>query len=193
MDKVQLRQQLRSKLLKMTDELCVEKSKKAFKNLISLPQFQQASVIMMYLTMPNEIDTSDAVFYAWQQKKTVVVPKISWQQRRMIPVEINSLEKGFSTEIAGLRNPIKGQLIPFEDIDLVVTPGLGFDKRGNRLGRGGAYYDKFFANKKLIACKCGFAFSEQVVESVPVQQHDVPVDILVTDEEIMDFGNLQGE
>jgi len=193
MDKVQLRQQLQGKLLKMTDDLCAQKSKKAFKNLISLPQFQRASVIMMYLTMPNEIDTSDAVLYAWQQKKTVVVPRISWQQRHMIPVEINSLEKGFSTEVAGLRNPIKGQPIPFEDIDLVVTPGLGFDKRGNRLARGGAYYDRFFANKKLIACKCGFAFSEQVVESIPVQQHDMPVDILVTDEEITDFRNLQGE
>ena len=193
MDKVQLRQQLQSKLLKMTDELRAEKSKKAFKNLISLPQFQQASVIMMYLTMPNEIDTSDAVFYAWQQKKTVVVPKISWQQRHMIPVEINSLEKGFSTEVGGLRNPIKGQPMPFEEIDLVVTPGLGFDKMGNRLGRGGAYYDRFFANKKLNACKCGFAFSEQVVESVPVQQHDMSVDFLVTDEEIMDFRNRQGE
>ena len=193
MDKAQLRQQIQSRLIKMTDDLRAEKSKKAFKNLISLPQFQQASVIMMYLTMPNEIDTSDAVFYAWQQKKTVVVPKISWQQRHMIPVEINSLEKGFSTEVAGLRNPVKGRPIPFEEIDLVVTPGLGFDKMGNRLGRGGAYYDRFFANKKLNACKCGFAFSEQVVESVPVQQHDMSVDFLVTDEEIMDFRNRQGE
>lgn len=193
MDKVQLRQQIQSRLLEMSDDICVQKSKKAFKNLISLPQFQEASVIMMYLTMPNELDTSDAIFYAWQQKKTVVVPKISWQQRHMMAVEINSLEKGFSTEVGGLRNPIKGQPVPFEDIDLVVTPGLGFDRRGNRLGRGGAYYDRFFANKKLIACKCGFAFSEQVVESVPVQQHDVAVDFLVTDEEIMDFRNLQGE
>ncbi|HPS55656.1 MAG TPA: 5-formyltetrahydrofolate cyclo-ligase, partial [Sedimentisphaerales bacterium] len=66
-------------------------------------------------------------------------------------------------------------------------------KKGNRLGRGGAYYDRFFANKKLIAYKCGFAFSEQVVESIPVQQHDMAMDFLVTDEEIMDFRNIQGE
>ncbi|HPS56087.1 MAG TPA: 5-formyltetrahydrofolate cyclo-ligase, partial [Sedimentisphaerales bacterium] len=139
MNKAQLRQQIQSKLLEMSEELCVQKSKKAFKNLISLPQFQDASVIMIYLTMPNEVDTSDVILYAWQQKKTIVVPKISWQQRHMIPVEINSLEKGFSTEASGLRNPIKGQPVPFEDIDLVVAPGLGFDKKGNRLGRGGAY------------------------------------------------------
>ena len=150
MDKVQLRQQLRGKLLKMTDELCAEKSKKAFKNLISLPQFQQASVIMMYLTMPNEIDTSDAVFYAWQQKKTVVMPKISWQKRRMIPVEINSLEKGFSTEVAGLRNPVKGRPIPFEEIDLGVTPGLGFEKMVTGLVGVGPITTGFLQIKNLL-------------------------------------------
>lgn len=193
MDKPQLRKQLQSKLLGMTDEVCAKKSKKAYENLISLPQFQHASVIMMYLTMPNEIDTSYAVFYAWQRGKAVAVPRISWQHRDMVPVEISSLEEWFPTELVGLCNPIKGRVIPFEDIDLVVTPGLGFDRKGGRLGRGAGYYDRFFANKKLTACKCGFAFSEQVVESVPVQQYDVAVDLLVTDEEILDFRNLQGE
>ena len=56
------------------------------------------------------------------------------------------------------------------------------------LGRGGSYYDRFFANKELKAPKCGFAFAEQVMESVPVTDHDMPVDFLVTDEEVLYFG-----
>jgi 5-formyltetrahydrofolate cyclo-ligase len=71
---------------------------------------------------------------------------------------------------------------------MVVAPGLGFDRKGNRLGRGGSYYDRFFTNKELKAPKCGFAFSEQVIETVPVTEHDVPVDMLVTDEEVLYFG-----
>jgi 5-formyltetrahydrofolate cyclo-ligase len=71
---------------------------------------------------------------------------------------------------------------------MVVAPGLGFDRKGNRLGRGGSYYDRFFTNKELKAPKCGFAFSEQVVETVPVTEHDVPVGMLVTDEEVLYFG-----
>jgi 5-formyltetrahydrofolate cyclo-ligase len=119
--------------------------------------------------------------------KAVSVPKISWQQRRMIAVEINSLETGFSTSAAGLRNPTTGVPVPFEEINLVVTPALGFDREGHRLGRGGSYYDRFFTDEKFKASKCGLAFTEQVVDSIPVDSMDVPVDFLVTDEEVIYF------
>ena len=117
----------------------------------------------------------------------VLVPKISWQQRHMIPVEINSLETGAATENSALRNPVMGVPIPIGEIDLVVTPAVAFDDEGNRLGRGGSYYDRFFANEKLKAVKCGFAFAEQRIDSVPVTDHDQPVDFLVTDEEVIYF------
>lgn len=185
MNKAQLRRELKSRLLEMGESQRSEKSHKACRNLISMPQFQSASVVMMFLSLPHEVETSEAILHAWQLDKTVAVPKLSWQQRHMIPVQINSLETGFSTEASGLRNPTTGVPIPFEDIDLVVTPGLGFDKKGNRLGLGGSYYDRFFANNKLQAAKCGLAFAEQVVDSVPATERDEPVDFLVTDEEII--------
>ena len=187
MDKGQLRQQLQKCLLEMTEEQRSKKSKKACRNLISTPQFQSASVVMMYLSLPQEVDTSEVILHAWQLGKAVAVPKISWQQRHMIPVQINTLETGFSTKVSGLRNPVTGVPISFEEIDLVVAPALGFDRKGNRLGRGGSYYDRFFANPKLKALKCGFAFEEQLVETVPMADHDKPVDFLVTDEEVMYF------
>jgi 5-formyltetrahydrofolate cyclo-ligase len=148
---------------------------------------------MMYLSLPHEADTSEAILQAWQLGKIVAVPKISWQQRHMIPVQINSLETGFSTEASGLRNPIGGVPVPFEEIDLVVTPALGFDRKGNRLGRGGSFYDRFFTNKELKAPRCGFAFAEQVVDSIPATERDEPVDFLVTDEEIIYFSNRKGD
>jgi 5-formyltetrahydrofolate cyclo-ligase len=103
----------------------------------------------------------------------------------MIPVVLTSLETGFNTEVSGLRNPITGVPIPMEEIDLVVTPGLGFDRGGNRLGRGGSYYDRFFANKDLKAIKCGFAFSEQMINVVPVVEHDIKMDMIVTETEVI--------
>jgi 5-formyltetrahydrofolate cyclo-ligase len=83
--------------------------------------------------------------------------------------------------------------VPFEEIDLVVTPALGFDRKGNRLGRGGSFYDRFFTNKELKAPRCGFAFAEQVVDSIPATERDEPVDFLVTDEEIIYFSNQKGD
>ena len=198
MNKEQLRARLQKCLLEISEEQRTEKSQKACKNLVSTSQFQKASTIMMYLSLPHEVDTSEAVLHSWQLGKTVVMPKVSWQQRHMIPVQINSLETGFSTGASGLRNPISGVPVPIEEIDLVVAPALGFDRQGNRLGRGASFYDRFFANSGLWASRCGFAFSEQVVDTVPVIEHDEPVDFLVTDKEVLYFnpdsrGRGQGE
>jgi len=192
MDKAELRRKLMDCLLAIPSEQRSERSRKACRNLVSTEQFQGASTVMMFLSLPHEVDTSEAILHAWQLGKAVAVPKISWQQRHMIPVLINSLETGFSTGASGLRNPIAGLPVPFGDIDLVVTPGLGFDKKGRRLGRGGSYYDRFFANAELKADRCGFAFAEQLLDSIPVTEHDEPVEILVTDEEIMYFNNQKG-
>jgi 5-formyltetrahydrofolate cyclo-ligase len=185
MDKAQMRQEVRKQLVALSDRQRDDSSKKACQNLVNNEQFKQASVVMLYLSLPHEIDVTPAILHAWQQEKTVAVPKVSWQQRHMIPVEINSLETGLSGEAGGLKNPITGVPVPLEDIDLVVTPGLAFDKKGNRLGRGGSYYDKFFDAKQLRASKCGFAFGQQVVESIPVDKRDKPVDFLVTDQGVI--------
>ena len=193
MDKEQLRRRLQKRVLEMTEEQRSQKSRKACQNLVSTPQFQNASVVMMFLSLPHEVDTSEAILYAWQHGKIVEVPKISWQQRHMIAVQINSLETGFSTGASGLRNPVTGVPMPIEGIDLVVTPALGFDRKGNRLGRGGSYYDRFFANEELKASRCGFAFAEQLVDSVPATERDEPVDFLVTDERVIYFNERQGE
>jgi len=185
MEKVELRRQLRNRLLGMSPEQRNDKSRKACRNLVSTEPFQNASIIMVYLSLPHEVDTAEAILHAWQLGKTIAVPKISWQQRHMIPVQITSLETGFSTGTGGLKNPLGGVPIPFGQIDLVVAPALGFDREGNRLGRGGSFYDRFFANADVTAYRCGLAFAEQVVDSVPTTDSDEPVNFLVTDEEVI--------
>jgi len=193
MNKARLRRELKNCMLSITSQLRNEKSRKACQNLISTPQFQNASTVMMFLSLPDEVDTSESILHAWQLGKTVAVPKVSWRHKHMIPVQINSLETGISTESSGLKNPTSGIPVAFEEIDLVVTPGLGFDRKGNRLGRGGSYYDRFFANEELKALRCGFGFAEQLIEKVPTEEHDESVDMLVTDEKILYFRKTSKE
>ena len=190
MDKVQLRRELKVRLGGLSEAEKIEQSKKACRILIASEEYRRASVVMVYLSLPHEVDTTPIILDAWQSEKTVAVPKVSWQQRHMIPVEITTLETGLTSEASGLRNPVTGVPVPLEDIDLVVTPGLAFDKHGNRLGRGGAYYDKFFSSKLLEAKRVGIAFSQQIVESVPVEDHDQSVDKIITDEGIIDSTNF---
>jgi len=199
MDKAQLRSKLQNSLLAVGAEQRERKSHLACERLVATEQFQTASTVMLFLSLPHEVDTSEAILAAWQSGKTVAVPKVSWEQRHMIPVQINSLDTDISTHASGLRNPTSGAPVPFSEIGLVVTPGLAFDRAvafdraGNRLGRGGGYYDRFFAHEQLKACKCGFAFAEQLIDSVPVTDHDRPIDMLITDAEIMHFAAGKGE
>lgn len=181
MDKAEFRQKLQKKLLAMTEQQRAEKSRKACHNLIATRQFQDAEVVMAFVSFAHEVDTTDAILHAWQLDKTVAVPKISWQQRHMMPVKITSLDTGFKTGASGLRNPVNGVPVPVEDIDLVVTPAMGFDVKGNRLGRGGSFYDRFFAENGFHAARCGFGFAEQLVDEIPATANDEPVDFVVTD------------
>ncbi|MHC4292195.1 MAG: 5-formyltetrahydrofolate cyclo-ligase [Planctomycetota bacterium] len=185
MDKNALRHEIKKRLVQMSKGDRVAKSKQICQQIIGSETFQKASVVMMYLSLPHEVDTTPMILYAWQQGKTVAVPKVSWEQRHMIPVELKSLETGLKTDERGLRNPTNGVPVPFEEINLVITPGLGFDKSGNRLGRGGSYYDNFFIHNKITAARWGVAFSQQICDEIPHDENDAPIDTVVTEDEII--------
>jgi 5-formyltetrahydrofolate cyclo-ligase len=184
-DKAQLRHRLRQILARMPAAVREQKSLQICSLLLGAEEYEKASVVMLFLSMSEEVDTTPILQDAWRQKKTVVVPKIAWEQKTMIPVVIHSLDSGFCIDKKGLRNPIASKPVPLEAIDLVITPGLGFDRQGNRLGRGGAYYDRFFASKELHALRWALAFSEQIADDIPRDKMDVPVDVLVCETEII--------
>ena len=185
MEKSALRHEIKQRLVQMSKEDRIAKSKQICERIIDAPVFRKATVVMMYLSMPHEVDTTLLILSAWQQGKTVAVPKVSWQQRHMLPVELTSLETGLKTEQMGLRTPTNAIPIPFDQIDLIITPGLGFDKNGNRLGRGGAFYDNFFKHEKITAARWAVAFSGQIYDEIPNDDSDVPIDAVVTENEII--------
>jgi 5-formyltetrahydrofolate cyclo-ligase len=149
---------------------------------IATPEFQQAKTVMLYLSTPLEVDTASLALRAWQQGKTVVVPKVSWDARRMVPVEITSLSSDqLQTTGQGIREPIAGSPVPVSFIDLVVVPGLGFTELGHRIGRGMGFYDRFLAEPDFLGVSSGLAFEEQIVPYIPMLDHDVPLGMLATD------------
>jgi 5-formyltetrahydrofolate cyclo-ligase len=159
-------------------------------NLIATsPEFAAASVVMLFLSTPLEIDTVPLALKCWQAGKTVVVPKVSWDQRRMLPVEITSLNTDITTTGPGVREPVGGKPIPIGFIDLVVVPGVGFTPTGHRIGRGMGFYDRFLAQPEFLGVSCGLAFEEQIVDELPVLDHDIPLSMLATDQGIRRFAS----
>jgi 5-formyltetrahydrofolate cyclo-ligase len=181
LQKQALRKMLREQLTAFSDEQRRENSARAAAHLLASPEFTRAAVVMLFLSVPDEIDTAPIALKAWQDSKTVCVPKVSWEQRHMIPVEIASLHSGLSETDRGIREPTSGKPVPVGLIDLVIVPGLGFSKTGQRIGRGMGFYDRFLGQKDFLGISCGFGFEVQVVDELPVLDHDMPLSMLATD------------
>ena len=187
--KAAVRKHLREMLAAIGEVERHQKSASACSLLAASPEFAAARVVMLFLSSPSEIDTAPLALKSWQAGKTVVVPKVSWDQRRMLPVEITSLNTGMTTTGPGVREPVGGKPIPVDFIDLVVVPGLGFTATGHRIGRGMGFYDRFLAQPEFLGVSCGLAYEEQIVEQLPVLDHDVPLSMLATDRGIRRFAS----
>lgn len=186
--KKELRRKLRAVLVAIPPATLVERSRSAAALLFEQPEYRSAEIMMVYLALPQEADTTRIVLQAWQDGKRVLAPQVSWESHAMIPIEIRNLDTDVARTDFGLREPIRGQPIPISLIDLVIVPGLGFDSDGNRLGRGRGFYDRFLGRPEFKGITCGFAMEDQVVEAIPANPHDVRVDMLVTEVSVRRFG-----
>ncbi|MHC5028978.1 MAG: 5-formyltetrahydrofolate cyclo-ligase, partial [Planctomycetota bacterium] len=141
-----------------------------------------ASVVMLFMPLAREVDTTSIAIRAFQLSKTVCVPRVDWKCKDMHPVEISTFDDhNMETDGHGIRTPCDGRLVVPSSIDLIVVPGLAFDARGHRLGRGGGFYDRFLPRLRRTATTVGLAFDEQMIDDVPVEDGDVAIDFVVTD------------
>ncbi|MFQ5592274.1 MAG: 5-formyltetrahydrofolate cyclo-ligase [Phycisphaerae bacterium] len=187
--KKELRQRLRKILAEIPPDELSARALRACHRLFEQPEYIKAEVILVFLSLPNEVDTSPLVLRAWQDRKRVLAPKVSWNQRRMLPIEIRSLTDELTVSTMGVREPVSGIPFPVSLIDLVIVPGLGFDEYGNRLGRGRGFYDRFLAHPEFRGVACGLALEVQIVPMVPVGPLDRHVDMISTDEKLRRFKN----
>jgi len=188
-NKAAIRKRLREIVAALSETERHQKSITACSLVAASPEFAAARVVMLFLSTPHEIDTASLALKSWQAGKTVVVPKVSWDQRRMLPVEISSLTTSMTTSGPGVREPVSGQPIPVGFIDLVIVPGLGFSSDGHRIGRGMGFYDRFLAQPEFLGVSCGLAFDEQIVPELPVLDHDMPLSMLASDRGIRRFAS----
>lgn len=185
--KKELRERLRKILAEIASDQIEPMSLRACHRLFEQPEYVKAEVVMVFLSLPSEVDTSAIVLRAWQDRKRVLAPKVSWSQRRMMPVEIRSLTDDLAVSQIGIREPVSGIPFPISMIDLVIVPGLGFDEYGHRLGRGRGFYDRFLAHPEFTGVACAVAFEAQMMPSIPIGPLDQHVGMLVTDESVRRF------
>lgn len=155
------------------------KSRRMAAHLLQNQAYKQTGRIFSYVSMGSEAETREILEQAWRDGKTVAVPKTG-KNREMVFLEIDSfadLREGHF----GVMEPVDGtELIP-EEGDLFLVPGALFDRKKNRLGYGGGYYDTYFEKYRGYR-KIGLAFGMQIsAEDLPAEETDVPLDAIVTE------------
>jgi len=185
--KKQLRAQLRAQRRSVPDLEIREKSRAVAEWVIGSKEFDRAGTVALYRACFGEVDTDDIFNAAKSAGKSLLYPHTDKANTALRFGVVGSLDRMEPGEW-GIPEPPRGtQWIPVERIDLLVMPGVAFDRLGGRLGMGGGYYDRVLAKFSEGVVRMGIAYDFQVVDSVPMDENDKRVDCLVTETGILRF------
>ena len=143
-----------------------------WEQLESLPEFVSARSVLLYWSMPSEVNTH-SFLERWYGRKSLYLPRVAGQMLEIREYIPEDLQAGYR----GIMEP-SSQAPQVSAVDLAVVPGMAFDAKGNRLGRGGGFYDRLLPS--MTCPKVGVCRMEQLVDEVPVQEWDQKVDIVIT-------------
>jgi 5-formyltetrahydrofolate cyclo-ligase len=183
--KEQLRKRLMEKRKSLTKGFVFEKSELIKQKLFNLDEFKMASTILFYVSYDNEVFTHNMIRDSISFGKKVVVPISIIEERSLL---LSRLEK-FEDLVVGSYDileprPDKIKVIPINKIDLMFVPGVGFDSNGHRIGHGKGYYDNLLKISKSHM-HIGLAFEFQIVDRIPIESHDLPVEKIITEKRII--------
>lgn len=153
---------------------CKEMSIPILKKLEELPEFKEANTVMLYWSMKDEVFSHEFVS-KWAKKKKVILPCVKGQTLDLKVFE--GVENLVDGENYGIPEPDGPVFMAEDEIDLILIPGVAFDRNNNRMGRGKAYYDRLL--QSLSAFKVGICFDFQVLDHVPIDEHDIKMDHVV--------------
>jgi 5-formyltetrahydrofolate cyclo-ligase len=163
------------------------KSERVAHSVLGLPEVTRARVVMVFLALPDEVDTQPLIDDLWEQGKVLAVPHTDLEGGNLLAVR---LDRGAALRAGalGVREPQVQEPLPLAAVEVVILPGQAFDREGHRLGRGKGFYDRFLQQKECTALRVAVAFSRQVLAELPHGANDARVDVLVTEEEVLRFG-----
>jgi len=161
---------------------CEESSHRIFTLLLTLPEWQNARTVHIYIgALPGEVRTLPIIRWCWDEGRNVIVPVVG-KDGDMGHVFLAPATALATTRWGGLE-PRDAEPADPLTADVVIVPGVAFDRSGNRLGMGGGFYDRFLST--VTTPKIALAHAFQIVDAVPVNSHDRRVDLIVTPDEVI--------
>ncbi len=176
MEKRELRKQMREAKTRLSENEKYFWSTMIFSKIEQMEAFNKAKTVLCYWSFDDEVNTHDFIM-RWYDKKQILLPVIHGD------VLILKVFTGFKNMVReqrfGVLEPLGDEFKRIDMIDFAVIPGLAFDRQNNRLGRGKGFYDRLL--REIRGTKIGVAFSLQVHDLVPIEDHDEKVDLVVSE------------
>ncbi len=186
-EKQRLRKEMLARRAELTARECHQAGEQICVQVLTLPAWQQAQSVGIYLALTGEVETEGLITSAWAQGKTVAAPVVKMGDHSMAFYAFDhfpDLEKGpFKLRQP---KPLPGRLVAMPD--LLLIPALAFDVHGRRLGFGQGFYDRYLKTYK--GWRLGLAFSWQVVPHLPATAHDEKVTMIVTEKRRHQAGSV---
>lgn len=171
--KNEIRRKIKAMKSMLLESEKIAASEMAFARLEQTAAFLLANNIMMYHSLPDELSTH-GFLKKWSGKKRFFLPRVNGVNLEILPYDETRLELG----AFHIEEPTGTGTVNSSEIELVIVPGVAYDTKGNRLGRGKGFYDRLLGDMK--ATKIGIAYDFQVLEELQTEAHDVRMDIVIT-------------
>lgn len=173
-EKSVIRKIVKERKAKISPSQALNLSKEIFKKVEKLIEFKTAKTLVLYWSMADEVQTHDFI-QKWYNKKTILLPEVDGDKLHL--KKFSGIESMKSGEQFGIAEPIGDRFKDYELIDLIIVPGVAFDKNNNRLGRGRGFYDKLLGAAR--AKKMGVCYNFQLFDEIPIEPHDIKMDIVI--------------
>lgn len=174
MTKYEIRNKIKALRLALNQEERLSAADAVFERLESTAAFQLAEKILMYHSLPDELETH-RFLSKWKDRKKFFLPRVNGVNLEILPYDESRLEIGsFHIE-----EPKGDEIHPVDEIEVIIVPGVAFDREGHRMGRGKGFYDRLLETAK--ATKIGIAYDFQMLDTVPTDPHDVAMDVIITE------------
>jgi 5-formyltetrahydrofolate cyclo-ligase len=173
--KKEIRKEVRRRIKELDEAGKQSTSKQIFDHIERLDAFVEARCVALFAAMGDEVPTQYALDRWPMLGKRVVVPRVEGDVMRFYDYSPERMQTG----AFGIEEPMGDEEIDPATIDLMIVPARAFTMRGERLGRGGGFYDKYMSLSVFRAYKIGIAFKCQIFDSLPCDPHDILVDEVI--------------
>lgn len=178
--KATMRREIRARVTELPERARETESSAVCAALADNGDVRTANTLMAYLALPDEANVDALIRSVLDDGRRVCVPRIDWSTRTLDIVAIDDLSD-LDVDACGIRTPgPDAATVPIAEVNTIVVPGIAFDREGGRLGRGGGFYDRLLAQRTPSTRAIGVCFACQVVDAVPREAHDVPMNTVLT-------------